>query len=48
MDEKDGKSYDFKIDSQTELTSDITLFNIKNGKKQSLDHLIVAKDNHNL
>jgi hypothetical protein len=48
MDEKEGKSYEFKIDSQTELTSEITLFKIKNGKKQSFDYLIVAKDNHNL
>ena len=48
MDDKEGKNYEFKIESQTELAPDIELYKIKNGKNQSFDYLIVAKDNHNL
>jgi hypothetical protein len=33
MDEKEGKNYEFKIESQTELAPDIELYKIKNGKK---------------
>ena len=45
---KDKSFYEFKIDSQTECTHDITLFKIKNGKNESFDYLLVVKDNHNL
>jgi hypothetical protein len=48
MDEKEGFNYEFKIESQTELAPEIEQFKIKNGKEQSYDYLIVAKDNHNL
>jgi hypothetical protein len=48
MDEKEGFNYEFKIESQTKLAPEIELYKIKNGKEQSYDYLIVAKDNHNL
>jgi hypothetical protein len=32
MDDKEGKNYEFKIESQTELAPEIELYKIKNGK----------------
>ena len=46
--EDDKNIYGFKIESQTELAPDIDMYKIYNGKTESYDYLIVAKDNHNL